>query len=130
MRLHSCVTSLARPDRNIIIDQNNKRLLKRMEEIQVTPQMDCFLERKAAQSNYLSRLMQLQAINRENQVRFPAPKFIHQRVPRPHTPCDFRVWTSAEDAEAHQPRAQRVQQKQMGGGASGNGEADSGDERV
>ena len=72
MRPHSCVTSLARPDRNIIIDQNNKRLLKRMEEIQVTPQMDCFLERKAAQSNYLSRLMQLQAINRENQVRMIA----------------------------------------------------------
>lgn len=44
-------------------------LLRRMEEIQLTPQMDCFLERKPAQSNYVTRLLELQHINRENQVR-------------------------------------------------------------
>ena len=55
-------------DRNIIIDRDNKMLLKRMEEIHMTPQMDCFLDRKDAQSNYVYRVMRMQEINRQNQV--------------------------------------------------------------
>ena len=55
-------------DRNIIIDRENKQLLKRMEEIALTPQTDCHLRRHHAQTNYGHRRLHVESVNRENRL--------------------------------------------------------------
>jgi len=59
-----------------------------MEHIQLTPQMDCHLNRRHAQTNYGHRKLHIDSINRENLVRVPACRAVHEptasdlRVPR------------------------------------------------
>ena len=49
-------------DRCIIIDRENKMLLKRMQEVVTHQQMDCWLVPKKAQSNWLARKYEQQRI--------------------------------------------------------------------
>ena len=82
--LRLCRARARVPDRNIQIDQENKKLLRRMEEIALTPQVDCHLRRRHAQTNYGHRKLHVDAVNRENLVRIRCSRL---QTPVLHSQC-------------------------------------------
>lgn len=74
-------------DRNILIDKDNKILLRRMEEISLTPQTDCHLHRRAAQTNYGHRVLYVNQLNEDNLVKEAPQHTAHST----HTLCDHQA---------------------------------------
>lgn len=111
-------------DRNILIDKDNKILLRRMEEISLTPQTDCHLHRRAAQTNYGHRVLYVNQLNEDNLVK-EAPQHTA------HTPCVTTKQTHTSltsmphllipaNVQAHSAHTPCVLSQAVGGGAQGN----------